>query len=178
MSPIWKTSGALAGHRVERQEVVFVRPGQRRRGTGGGRRAQRAHGRCGGAGSGGDRALQGEVGSQAAHRVAVEDDAALLQHDHAVAELVHRRRVVRDQDDGDAAIDQALEMAEAFLREEHVADGEGLVDQQQVGVDTGGDAERQPHEHAAGIGLHRLVEELADIGKGGDRVEPGVGLVA
>ena len=33
------------------------------------------------------------------------------------------------------------------------------------------DRERQAHEHAARVGLDRLVDELADVGEGGDLVE-------
>ena len=34
-----------------------------------------------------------------------------------------------------------------------------------------GDGERQPHVHAAGVALHRRVDELLDLGEGDDLVE-------
>ena len=51
---------------------------------------------------------------------------------------------------------------EALALERRVADGERLVDEQDVGVDVHRDGEREPHHHPARIELHRLVDEFAD----------------
>ena len=56
---------------------------------------------------------------------------------------------------------QPAEPGLGLLDEGGVADAEGLVDQQDVGMDLGGDREGQPHVHAARIILQRQVGELA-----------------
>ena len=62
-------------------------------------------------------------------------------------------------------------LAQAFLLERGVADGQHLVDQQDLGLEMGGDGEAEPHVHAAGVALDRRVEELLDLGEGDDLVE-------
>ena len=50
---------------------------------------------------------------------------------------------------------------------------ERLVDQQDVGIDLGGDREGQPHVHAAGIILERHLGEFAQAGELVDPVDLG-----
>ena len=53
-----------------------------------------------------------------------------------------------------------------------VADGEHLVDDQDVRLEVRGDGEGQPHVHAARVALHRRVEERRSIsGEVDDLVE-------
>ena len=52
-----------------------------------------------------------------------------------------------------------------------VADRQHLVDDQDLGLEVGGDGERQPDVHAARVVLHRRVDELLELRKGDDRVE-------
>ena len=59
------------------------------------------------------------------------------------------------------AVDQAAEPVLGLRLEGGVADAEGLVDQEDVGIDLGGDGEGQPHVHPAGVVLQRQVGELA-----------------
>ena len=60
---------------------------------------------------------------------------------------------------------------EALPLELGVADGEDLVDDQDLGLEVRGDREREPHVHAAGVALDRRVEELLDAGEVDDCVE-------
>ena len=62
-------------------------------------------------------------------------------------------------------------LAQALLLELDVADGQHLVDDQDVGLEVRRDGERQAHVHAAGVALDRRVEELSDLGEGDDLVE-------
>jgi hypothetical protein len=78
---------------------------------------------------------------------------------------------VGDEQDGLALADQMLETAETFRLELHVAHRQRLVDQQHVGIDAGGDGKGQAHEHAAGIVLHRLLDEITDVGEGEDFIQ-------
>ena len=59
-----------------------------------------------------------------------------------------RAHVVRDEDDRPTFLAQAVEDVEALLLKGGVADGEHLVDQQDVGVDLDRHREREPHVHA------------------------------
>ena len=59
-----------------------------------------------------------------------------------------------------------------------VADRQHLVDDQDLRLQVGGHRERQPHVHAAGVALHRRVEELLDLGERDDLVELPVDLAA
>ena len=51
----------------------------------------------------------------------------------------------------------------ALRLEENIPDGEGFIDDQHLRIH--GDVERkgEPDEHSAGIGLHRLMDEVPDI---------------
>ena len=73
---------------------------------------------------------------------------------------------------------KSSELLHALRLELHVAHGEDLVHEQDVGVDVDGDGEAEPHVHAGRVGLHRLVDELLDTGEREDRVELPVDLAA
>ena len=91
--------------------------------------------------------------------------AAVIQPQGAVADGLHVGDGVRDEQDGDAARAQFVDLAHAALAEIDVADGQRFVHQQDLGIHVDGHGERQPHHHAARIGLHRLVDEIADFGE-------------
>ena len=57
-------------------------------------------------------------------------------------------------------------MGEAF-----VADGEYLVDEQDVRVDVDRDGEAEPHVHPGRVGLDRRVDEVLQLGELDDLVE-------
>src|SRR5262249_13424040 len=60
--------------------------------------------------------------------------------------------------------------------EREVAHGEDLIDQQHLGLEMGGDRERQAHLHPARVALNRGVQERPDVGKLDDLVELGLDL--
>ena len=66
----------------------------------------------------------------------------------------------------------------ALALERGVADGEHLVDEQDLGVEVRGDREAEAHVHAARVALDRRVDELLDAGELDDRVEPAGDLLA
>ena len=65
----------------------------------------------------------------------ISHDLAVLEQQRAVAEALHRAHVVGDEQDRLPLRADALELVEALLLERGVADGEHLVDEQDVGVD-------------------------------------------
>src|SRR5919201_588618 len=64
-----------------------------------------------------------------------------------------------------------LHLAQAFLLELNIADGEHLVNDEDVRFKVGGDGERQSDIHAARIVLDWGIDEPLDLGKGDDVVE-------
>ena len=71
-----------------------------------------------------------------------------------------------------------LHLAEALLLELGVADGQHLVDDQDLRLEVRRDGEGQAHVHAARVALHRRVEEPLDLGEGDDLVELALDLGA
>ena len=76
-----------------------------------------------------------------------------------------------DEQDGLAATLELGELVEALVGEALVADGEHLVDQQDVGIDVDRHRKAEAHVHARRVGLHRRVDELLHLGELDDLVE-------
>ena len=68
--------------------------------------------------------------------------------------------------------DDLTDPLEALLLEVGVAHGQHLVDQQDVGLEEGGDGEAEPHLHAHGVELDLPVDGVAQAGELHDLVEP------
>ena len=69
---------------------------------------------------------------------AVHAQVAFLNPDRALADALDLVHGVAHEQDGDVAIvDEVLDAALTFLLEEHVADGERLVDDEDVGLGDG-----------------------------------------
>ena len=111
-------------------------------------------------------------------RLADVDDAAAFEQHRAVAEALDRAHVVGHEQDRPTLLPKPAELVEALLLEGGVADGEHLVDQQDVGVDLDRDGERQPHEHPRGVVLQLELDEFLELGEGDDVVEAVARLLA
>ena len=88
----------------------------------------------------------------------------------AVAELAHGAHVVGDEDDRGAALLERVEVVEALALEGRVADGQDLVDEQDVGPGAGGHREGDAHLHARRVVLELLVHVVLELGEGDDVV--------
>ena len=95
-----------------------------------------------------------------------------------VAQGAHRGQRVGHDHDRLALAAELRDLLGALALELGVADGEDLVDEEQVGVDVDRDREAEPHVHARGVVLHRRVDEVLDAGEVDDLVEPLVELLA
>ena len=113
-----------------------------------------------------------EVGVDDALRVALQPREAAVEPERLVAEPRHEIQRVRDQQHRPAATAELSELVEALVRKGFVADGQHFVDEQDVGIDMNGHGEPEPHVHAGGVGLHRRVDEVLELGKRDDLVEP------
>ena len=97
--------------------------------------------------------------------------SALLDVDRGGAKLANAVHVVADEHHRAAAAADVVHLAQALLLERGVADGEHLVDEQDLRLEVRGDREGQAHVHAARVVLDRRVEELLDLGERDDLVE-------
>ena len=95
----------------------------------------------------------------------------VLQHDDVGAQLGDAIELVRHDDDGKPAARELADAAEGALLKAHVADGEHLVDDQDIGLEMRGDGEAEARVHAARVALDRRVDELGDAGELDDLVE-------
>jgi len=66
----------------------------------------------------------------------------------------------------------------ACALKEYLAHGERFVHDEDVRIDVDGDCKRQPHVHAAGVGLDGLIDEVTDVGEREDVVETLLGLLS
>ena len=95
----------------------------------------------------------------------VLDDAPLVEPDRAIAQLRDRLHVVRDEQDRPPGAAEFLHAPEAAPLELRVADGEHLVDEEDLRLEVRSHREREAHVHAARVALHRGVDELLDAGE-------------
>ena len=79
--------------------------------------------------------------------------------------------VVADEDHGAAFPRHVVHLAETLPLERGVADGEHLVDQQDLRLEVRRDGEGEAQVHAARVVLHRRVDERLDFGERDDLVE-------
>ena len=85
---------------------------------------------------------------------------------------------MRDVDERRAQAHDLFDPAEALLLEIRVADRQHLVDQEDVGLQEGGDGEAQPHLHAEGEVLDLAVDGVLEPGEFDDLVESFAGELA
>ncbi|OPZ17381.1 MAG: hypothetical protein BWZ10_01214 [candidate division BRC1 bacterium ADurb.BinA364] len=104
-------------------------------------------------------------------RVAQGAGAAFVQPERLGAETADGLHVVGHQNDRHAVLQEAAHPGHAFDLKGRVAHGQRLVHQQHVGSQQYLHGEGQAHHHAGGVGLDRLVDELADVGEFGDFAE-------
>ena len=100
-----------------------------------------------------------------------------VQQDRSLAQTADRGHVVGDVENRSAGAGHFSHLGEALLLKAEVANREDLVDHQDLRLQVGGDGEGQSQPHAAGVPLHRRVDELAHVGEVDDVVELPVDLL-
>ena len=119
-------------------------------------------------------------GKYAVERQVLRDDlawcadvehAAPVEQDARVAELCRDVEVVADEDHRPAGSGHLADLAETFLLEPDIANGEDLVDDQDLGLEVRRHGEGHPHVHADRVVLDRRVDEALELGEGDDLVD-------
>ncbi len=101
----------------------------------------------------------------------VHHHIAMFEQNRPIAQPKHGGGVVGDEQNRDAPIAQVANPLETFLLKIDVPHGQGFIDDQdiRIGVDDYGKGEAD--EHPTGVGFDGLFQHVADVCKGGDRVE-------
>ena len=82
--------------------------------------------------------------------------------------------IVADKQHGAALVGNLVHFSQALLLKCRIADGQHFVDDEDFGLEVGGDGEGEADVHAAGVKLHGGIDEFLDFGEGDDFVEfPG-----
>ncbi len=87
------------------------------------------------------------------------------------AQRVDRAHVMADEQQGAALALEPRQEAHALLLEVGITHAQRLIDDEDVRIHVRDHRKRQADIHAAGVGLHRLFDEAADIGKCRDGIE-------
>ena len=104
------------------------------------------------------------VERQSAFDVAVEDQLALLEHADAPADRRTAAGACETKMIVLPSLHEPLHRLDAPLLEVGVADGEDLVEQQDVRIEVRRDRKAQPHVHARRVVLDRHVDEVLEPG--------------
>ncbi|MBV6391880.1 MAG: hypothetical protein KPEEDBHJ_01096 [Anaerolineales bacterium] len=106
------------------------------------------------------------IGADCVLRLAIEHCLSIFQEDAAVA--IFEQDVVRMgyQQNGNTLLLHLANAVQTFLLEGGIAHRKRLIHDQNIRVNIDGGGKGNAHIHAAGIGLHRLVNKLSDVGKG------------
>ena len=67
-----------------------------------------------------------------------------------------------------------LQVGITFFLEHLITHGQGFIHDEQIRLNMGLNRKSQANGHAARIGLHRLINEVADVGKAEDGIETGL----
>src|SRR2546430_262563 len=98
-------------------------------------------------------------------RYALRGKDAVVEPDRALAETRNRAEIVRDEHNRLLRCAELADLREALVLEVLVTDRQHFVHQENVRLQVHGDRETETHIHAARVGLHRRIEEAADIGE-------------
>ena len=76
-----------------------------------------------------------------------------------------------DKEHGHALCLHFIDARKALALKGLIADREGLIHNQNIGLSIDRHGKSQPYKHATRVGAHRLIHKTADISKGGDVIK-------
>ncbi|MNV54495.1 hypothetical protein D3C71_1466910 [compost metagenome] len=101
----------------------------------------------------------------------MELDLATFQPQRCLAETLDLLQRMGDEQNRGAPRADLLDPCQALHLEADVSHRQRFINDQHVRLGMDGHGECQAHVHAAGIGLDRPIEEIADVGEGDDRLQ-------
>src|SRR5690606_4836732 len=96
---------------------------------------------------------------------ALKGHSAPVKQQCPVAYALYRLAVMRDDQEGSAGLAELTDTVKALVLEIGVTHRERFINDEYVGPAARGYTECQSHLHAAGVGAHRLIHVLPDLGK-------------
>ena len=90
---------------------------------------------------------------------------ALVQQNHTVTVFCNAGQIMADEQNGLTKLFELFKFMITLCLEEHVSHRQSLIYNKDLRVNVDGHGKSQPHKHAAGIGLHRLMDKFSDICK-------------
>ena len=102
---------------------------------------------------------------------ALTPNLAAVDPENALAEAADLIHLMADEDDRAAALGNFLHLAEAFLLEFEIADGEHFIHQQNFRFEMRRDGKGEAHLHAGAEMLERRIDEALDFGESDDLVD-------
>ena len=87
-----------------------------------------------------------------------------------MGELFDEAKVVGNEENGGLLFAEFFKFADTAVGEDGVADGEGFIDDKDLGIDVDGGGEGEADIHAAGILFNGTVDVIADFGESFDRL--------
>src|SRR6266849_1488814 len=97
--------------------------------------------------------------------------SASIEPNDALAEAANLVQLMADKDNRAAGAGYVSHFPQTRALKFDVADGENFIDQQNFRFKVRGNRKGQAHKHAAGIMLHRRVDEFVEFGEGHDFIE-------
>ena len=98
-------------------------------------------------------------------RRALSHIMALIQKHHPVTVFDDTAHIMGNHKNGGSVLSDFLHAAVALGLEEHVSHRKCLIHNQDFRLYINRQRKSQPHKHTAGIGFHRLVNEISNVGK-------------
>ena len=113
---------------------------------------------------------EGKVPAHRVRRLPLLHHVAVVQHVGLRAEPHHRVGVMAHEQHRHPIVLHPAQLCHATRHEPRVADRQRFVDDEYLRIDVDRGGEREAHQHARRIRLHRHLEEVADVGKRQDAV--------
>lgn len=105
---------------------------------------------------------------------AVHDQSAVVEPEAAITNGIDFAERVTDEDDDPALRRDLLHAPGRLVREEGIADRQGLIDDEDVRLNEGAHGEGKASLHAGRVGPDGPIDELAELGEGNHLLDMGV----
>src|SRR5438128_3345039 len=106
-------------------------------------------------------------------RSSILSNRTVVNPEYAIAEASDLVHLMSDKDDGPTGFGYVAHLAETFLLEIDVPDGQNFVHEKDFGFQVGGNGKGETDVHAAGVVLHGRINEFLQLCESHDLVKFG-----